>query len=262
MKFPTLHEYYFELPLYSKIKFEDNNGEHVMQLLNLIHGDKSINAYSPLLKENTTYKINYKGVKYSNLMQYNGLIQTELRCLRTSNIIYMISWLDLNNCFIQKIGQYPSFVEFHLAKIKDYQKVLGSEKLKEFKRAIGLAASGVGIGSFVYLRRVFEFLLEKSREKAKHKDDWNDELYSKRKIVDRIDMLKDYLPKFLLENKSLYSILSIGIHALDESDCLKYFETIRVGIELILDEEIEEIKKNQKIDNARKFINDINKRIS
>ena len=40
--------------------------------------------------------------------------------------------------------------------IKQYDKELRKPDLKEFTRAIGLAANGVGIGSFVYLRRIFE----------------------------------------------------------------------------------------------------------
>ncbi|KKL23256.1 hypothetical protein LCGC14_2427220 [marine sediment metagenome] len=41
-------------------------------------------------------------------------------------------------------------------------------------------------------------------------------------------MIKDYLPEFLVENRSLYAILSKGIHALSEDECLQYFETVKI----------------------------------
>lgn len=67
---------------------------------------------------------------------------------------------------LMKVGQYPSIVEFNKS-IDKYKKVLCSNDFREFNRAIGLKAHGIGIGSFVYLRRIFENLIEekvKSRE--------------------------------------------------------------------------------------------------
>ncbi len=39
-----------------------------------------------------------------------------------------------------------------------------------------------------------------------------------------------------MENKSLYGVLSAGIHTLSEEDCLSHFSVVRSIIELILDE--------------------------
>ena len=39
--------------------------------------------------------------------------------------------------------------------------------MREFTKAIGLAANGVGIGSFVYLRRIFENLVFQAFDEAK-----------------------------------------------------------------------------------------------
>ncbi len=40
----------------------------------------------------------------------------------------------------------------------------------------------------------------------------------------------------------MYSILSKGIHELSEEECLQYFKLMKIGIELILDEQLEEKK--------------------
>ena len=259
MNLLDLYTYYFELPLYSKVKIDVDSDDQ--KVFDLMWSDKGINAYNPSLKENTTYFIVQPHSKYYTLKVYNGLILTKLSCTRTKEILNVVSWLDFENGTIQKIGQYPSIAYFHISKIKDYQKVLDSEKIKELTRAIGLAANGIGIGSFVYLRRVFEYLLEKEHQKAKVSSDWDEELYIKSKVVERIELLKDYLPSFLSENKTLYGILSVGIHSLTEDECLQYFETVKIGIELILDEEFEKYKKAQKLLEAKKKIGIVTQQI-
>ena len=45
------------------------------------------------------------------------------------------------------------------------------------------------------------------------------------------------------------------IHELSEEDCLKHFETLRIGIELILDERIEQCERERKIAAAKAAIN-------
>lgn len=44
----------------------------------------------------------------------------------------------------------------------------------------------------------------------------------------------------------MYSILSMGIHALSEDECLLHFNSLKLGIELIMDEKIEENERQEK----------------
>ena len=46
-----------------------------------------------------------------------------------------------------KIGQYPSVADMEFPKLKEYDKVLTEEDRREMGTAIGLYASGVGVGS-------------------------------------------------------------------------------------------------------------------
>jgi len=80
-------------------------------------------------------------------------------------------------------------------------------------------------------------------------------------MSERIELLKNHLPTFLVENKSLYGILSVGIHSLKEEDCLTYFETVKVGIELILDEKVEQYNKLKKIEEAKEKLSELTKKI-
>ena len=253
------YTFYFELPLYSKIKLDSEDDPRFLEFLRF---NDTIDAYNPNLKENSTYRIyNCRVNKADYLYDWGGMEYCELHCVRTEEKIYVFYFYDKKNLEIQKIGQYPSIADFHISQIKDYDKVLSKEKHKEFTRAIGLAANGVGIGSFVYLRRIFEELIEEAHSLAKKNEGWNNEDYLKQRMADKIGLLSAYLPDFLVENKSLYSILSVGIHKLTEQDCLAYFETVKVGIELILDEKLETYKKQKKIEDAKSKISSLSGKI-
>lgn len=186
--------------------------------------------------------------------RYDGLIQIEYRCTRNESHAYHTYYFKAGN-FFTKVGQFPSVADFQIPQAEKYRKILGEEEYKEFTRGIGLAAHGVGIGSFVYLRRVFENLIEEAYTQAQagNKDFPNDE-YLKARMDNKIKMVKDFLPEFLVENRNLYAILSKGIHDLTENECLQYFETVKIGIEQILDEKIIQKEKAEKATKAREAI--------
>jgi hypothetical protein len=73
-------------------------------------------------------------------------------------------------------------------------------------------------------------------------------------VGEKIGLLKEYLPEFLIENKIIHSILSKGIHELSEAQCLEYFDSVKVGIELILDEKLEKLDREAKIKEAKKSL--------
>ena len=67
-------------------------------------------------------------------------------------------------------------------------------------------------------------------------------------------MLKQHLPEFLVENRKLYGIMSVGVHTLSEAECLAAFPVVRIGIDLILDEHLERHAREKKITEASKKI--------
>lgn len=156
---------------------------------------------------------------------------------------------------LEKIGQFPSLADIHSADTKKYAKLLGANYAKEFNRAIGLHAHSVGVGSFVYLRRIFESLIENARKVASKEKGWNAELYEKSRMAERISLLSHHLPDFLVDHKHLYSILSKGIHELSEEECIKAFDTVKLGIESILDEKLHAQERERKIKDASGSIN-------
>lgn len=167
-------------------------------------------------------------------------------CTRNQEHRIIFHFLIKNKNLI-KIGQYPSIADFELTRLKKYDKILTKTQRKEFGRAIGLYSHGIGIGAFVYLRRIFKNLVELAYRDARRLLTINEDEFLKCKMDRKIKILKDYLPELLVENANIYSILSKGIHSLSEQECLKYFNTIKLGIELILEEKIkkreEEVQK-------------------
>jgi hypothetical protein len=175
-----------------------------------------------------------------------------IRCARNGTHTVYFHLLIVDRA-IQKTGQYPSFADIAVDESKTYRSVLSREDASEFHKAIGLAAHGVGIGSFVYIRRIFERLIRRRFDEFKAQEGWADEEYERRRTVERIELLADHLPPYLVQNKKLYAILSQGIHELDEQACLSFFEVARASTVIILDEDKrkkEEEAQHEKLKNA------------
>lgn len=109
------------------------------------------------------------------------------------------------------------------------------EDEKELKRAIGLFASGIGVGSFVYLRRIFERIIITASQKAIEAEKIKEEEFNKAHVDEKIKMLAEYLPKSLVNNHVFYGIISKGIHELNEDDCLEFFPVMQSFIYVLDD---------------------------
>ena len=53
-------------------------------------------------------------------------------------------------------------------------------------------------------------------------------------MSERVKMLDGYLPEVLINNTTIYGILSKGIHELSEEECRKYFPVVKECIYQIL----------------------------
>lgn len=135
---------------------------------------------------------------------------------------------------MKKIGQYPSVADLSFPELKEYRKVMSKDDEKELKRAIGLYASGIGIGSYVYLRRIFERIIVTAGHKAILVGKIKEEDFGKARVNEKIRMVSDYLPKSLVNNDVFYGIVSKGIHELSEEECMAYFPVLKSFIMMIL----------------------------
>ena len=226
----TTQQFIFEEPLYKKVSLSDSP-ELLEDLMRVI----SIDGFNVYKGVDSTFNLEQPLYSYS----IDPIIKTEqvvFICQRYGDKLYVQIHYDRNEGYVEKVGQYPSVADIHIAQIKKYRRVLGESYIRDFTKAIGLAANGVGTGSFVYLRRIFEHLVDELSKEAIAKGDINSHDYATSKMDNKLKMLEDYLPDVLKDNKPLYGVLSKGIHELSEEDCLKYFSIVRQIIELILDE--------------------------
>jgi len=159
----------------------------------------------------------------------------------------------LSDCLIiQKVGQYPSLADLQMFDVEKYRTVLGKDSYRDLTRAIGLNANGIGCGSFLYLRRILERLVEEAHQEEKIKAGWNEEVYGDSQFNERIQMLEEsghnIIPESLADVKNkIYGVLSKGVHESTDDECMELFPYMQFVIEQILDERIRKKEFNQKI---------------
>lgn len=275
-------EFLLGTPLYAKTFYE---GEEVWDVLNILYFGGTYDSYCTKCRRESTFQAVaqerppkfMRNIPNEGLMKRSGInpeppklevgiYAVHACCTRTNShrqdfVFFVDIEVVLNDSMpptlrrtLQKIGQQPSYGDLHLAQVKKYTHVLSTSQLGELTRAIGLASHDVGVGSYVYLRRIFEALVEEAHELAVADSGWNDEQYQRSRMSERIALLKSHLPTFLVEHPGMYSLLSKGIHELSEDECLKHFETLRIGIELILDERLEQRERARKVAAAKAAI--------
>lgn len=152
-----------------------------------------------------------------------------------------------------KIGQFPSVADLVIPEIAKYKSILGVQ-YREFSKAVGLFAHGIGIGSFVYLRRIIENLVLNKYSEVAEELGMSEDDFGHLRFDEKIDALKEFLPPVLVANKNVYGIVSKGIHELSEEECREMFPYIKAGIELILDDLLAEKERKEKEKIFEKFV--------
>lgn len=157
---------------------------------------------------------------------------------------------------VTKIGQFPQLADLENSHLKKY-KELDKEIYQELNRAAGLNSHGIGVGSFVYLRRIIEkhMVFPEIEKLLENGTVTNDEVVNS-DFKGKVALAKDKLPSVLVDNTRIYSILSKGIHSLSEKECLEIFNPLLTAIELILDERLEKVERERKL---AKMKNDLNR---
>jgi hypothetical protein len=241
-RFTTLENFFFETPLYETLEF---NEESWKQASGIWERDFVIDGYCTWCQKDATFTRQHRPAlpHPSNYKtSYSGAHEVVIECARTEFHAYTFHLRKYTDK-IFKTGQWPSLADIQFAALKDYRKILSKEDNSELHRAIGLAAHGVGVGAFVYLRRVLERLLERTFEAGEKAHNWRREEYQRLRTTERISMMKEVLPDFLVENARIYGILSKGIHELSEDECRGVFTVLKAAIVEILEDERQAAEK-------------------
>ena len=251
----NLESFVFGTPLYAKYELGSDT-----PLKKILAGyDKAkIDGYCTECERSSTFRVSDSmtwGGTDTTLINYlraqRGFSSKRLICARDENHEITI-WFSFEEDAIFKVGQFPSLADIANDEASTYRDILDKNDAKELHKAIGLAAHGVGVGSFVYLRRIFENLIYKRFKEFKEEEGWVEADFQKLRMDTKVAFLRDHIPNFLYENRELYGILSRGIHELSEEVCLQAFEPLKLSIKIILEED----KKKQEELELKKIASD------
>lgn len=268
-----VEEWLLERPLYSPIEL----GEDILNAIEfLLNYNKTFDVFCPECGRSATFgpivsaKTKDKNNEQQRLIQASifsrgktfpesvwnlPYFSKEIFCTRSHH--RMVFYFIKKETNLIKVGQYPSLADVAIGDNEQFKKALGKERLRELNKAIGLAAHGVGIGAYVYLRRVFESLIEEAHSKVAGISGWSEEEYEKSRMREKVIMLKDHLPEFIVQHPEMYAILSVGVHELTEEECLKYFEALKSAILVIAEDRLHKIQQEKRLKAASQAISDI-----
>ncbi len=241
---PSVEALLFEEPLYAKYELaEDLEDVRILYgFVATLEKDYTVDAFCPYCERATTFRIPgisiTRGAEWNNIRERFAYDCMEIICTRVKRhkIRY---WFRVDCMTVMKVGQYPSLADIAIEETRQkYSAVLRGENWSEFYKAIGLAAHGEGIGSFVYLRRVFERLIKSRFNEFKQIEGWEETSFDRLRMDEKIKFLNGHLPQYLVSNRKIYSIFSAGLHDLSNEECLRFFEIGKRTIIVILEEDL------------------------
>ena len=148
---------------------------------------------------------------------------------------------------ILKIGQYPSYTSNEVQDVRKYKNLI-SKYYPELTKSINAYSQGMGVGAFVYLRRILEHLVE-----SRFTGDKSWKFDEKFKAVEAAEQL---IPEELSPAKlRIYSILSKGVHEYTEEECMELYLVVKFVVERMLDIELEKQENKRKAAAAIAAIN-------
>lgn len=234
-------------PLYEKVEYLEE--DDIDPLYDFFYFKGKQDGYCVGCKAETVFSLEQSlheklGLDYSDEQENDRYFSIQFKCARVDSHSPIFYFLQLGRK-IQKIGQHPSLADTAIGQLDRFRKILDADNSREFHKALGLAAHDVGIGAFVYLRRVLERLIDARKAKAVNDGPLTEADFEKKRVSEKIKLLKGYLPDTLVDNDGIYRVLSKGVHELSEEECLQYFTPLRDLMFLILEEDLEKEKKDK-----------------
>jgi hypothetical protein len=271
------HDLIVQEPLYKKI--EINKMTH-SEILEILFYKGHVNCFCPycgkpsvfsgqLTIEQEQRKIDLQleqnsfpgGNKTRKIFEKPEIYPLEFYCARNENHILNVIY-KVENDTIVKIGQSPSLFELQRGEFKKYKTILGDSYI-DLYNAIMFYSSHFGVAAFAHLRRIVEnYFIAKAYDECKELPEWDDKKYKESRFVEKLDFLKAKLPETLTENPRLYSIISKGIHELDEEECILYFEALKECIFLSLDDTIEKNRRKKSKEKIKSELSRIDNKIN
>jgi len=196
----------------------------------------------------------------NKILDDNNILQLNLECTSNEKHKFHVIFQITEDDYLIKIGQFPSILDFDNS-LKEYKKILKNNNVaKELTNAEILKTHNMGVGAFLYLRRIFEGLIMEQFEHVKNKGVIDEHEFNTAKTKDKVDLLHQnkLVPNYLVEiNPFIYDILSKGVHQLSEEECNRHYDTLREAILLSLEEKLEMDRKEKLKKSTKNKLNKI-----
>lgn len=242
----------YELALYEEVELTYD------AFPNLSHSGERHDAYCVECAQFSTMKAmstESRRTPYVGGVEMHRWMNVEVQCGRVDGHKQRFYFLNTRG-WVMKIGQYPSLRDIAAGNLGRIRRVMNDTDKKELSTAIGLHAHGVGVGAFVYLRRIVERMVIAAELAAGRTPERGEG------VMDRIKALPDKLPDFLVENAYLHGILSKGVHELGEDECKAGFAVVRAAIEQVFDDRLADLQRQEAKDRTKKALNNYNSQLA
>jgi len=190
---------------------------------------------TPFLVSPITISNSGGGLRHGNALAYPPSVFAVRAVCQRDLTTYLYAFHKEGNRLI-KIGQHPSMADISFGELKEIDKTLEPLDRKELGKAIGLFAHDAASGAFVYLRRVFERMIRRAHERQAERGS-PVEGFDGLRVDQKIAALKDELPERVVRNSAVFSVLSAGIHDLDDEQCKTLFPVLKAVIFQMLEQE-------------------------
>jgi len=234
-------------PLYRKFKCDTL--PESLAILNKV----KINMFCPTCSSNQTYVMKndyWELLGYMNVESHNQIVRLEYLCTHCDqfNRLFFVKINNNNQSarWLMKVGQFPAW---EIAGVPNVEKLLGRHA-GYFKKGQICESQGYGIGAFGYYRRIVEEVIDELLDEISDLLSGDDLLNyeealekTKKTIVtaEKIELVKDLLPTILRPNglnplSELHSVLSQGLHAESDDDCLDLAQHCREILVFLVDQ--------------------------
>ncbi len=193
---------------------------------------------------NNTHSFDKYKILNNSIGYYTYYIDYYFNCTNDVKHLYKMSvslFRDSEKVTITKIGQFPESTILGEYDGDKYTKILRriNDSYLEYKNSEKSYKYGLYSGAYVYLRRVFENMIDYYIKKN------NIELSQGSKTEDRIDAVKGCFDDKIRDIlKPLYSALSKGIHSIKDQECKEYYNELKV----VLDIQLQYMKSNDELE--------------
>lgn len=174
----------------------------------------------------------------------------KLKCAKCGEIHYYSILFKGDK--IVKIGQYPSFAGKEKHELEKYKNII-SKYYIELIRSVNAYSQHMGIAAFVYLRRIYEHIVETEYAQLSEVNKNGNVSFDEK--MKEVDKQINIIPTELDAHKSkIYSVLSKGIHEYEEEECYDMYPMMKAIIIIMLDKYLSEKEKKKQLKDLEKFL--------